>query len=126
VQRYAIATLIAAIIAIGIGLVAGWVRDDHVAAIVVTFAIFTFPPLLGLAVLLLDREPESPRLRETVEYRWAELAGVAAMRDLIMVLTLATMTTTIFDIGGVPPVIFLIIAMADWFGRTLLLGWRER
>lgn len=113
------------------GLVAGLVREDRFWTGFVVFAALTFAPIFGFAWTWLGDRRDTPAGQaamgpDSIEHQWAKDAGVAAMRDLILVLTVATAMTAVFDIGHLPAPVFLVIALVDWFGRTLLLEWRER
>ncbi|MGB3328038.1 MAG: hypothetical protein WBA46_03735 [Thermomicrobiales bacterium] len=113
-----------------VGALAGTMREDQFWVVFAVFAGTTLVPIFGLAWMatatwLGDDSSMMEPSPDSIEHEWTKDAAVAALRDVIVVLTVASVLTAVFDIGHVPAYVFLVVAMVDWFGRTLLLERRD-
>lgn len=122
-----IAAVPALVLALGVGGAAAWVRTD--APDGVTFGVFaaaSFPFLLALGALLLDRTEKSPEQHEdSIESQWTTRASSRAFFDTVAAMGLTTFATSTLDTASAPLWIFVILALADFSLRLVILRRQE-
>lgn len=113
-------------IALGVGALAARIRTD--APDGVTFGIFaavTFPFLLALGALLLDRTEAPEHHEDSIESQWATKASSAAFYDTVVAMGLTSFATAVLDTASVPVWIFVILALGDLAIRLMILQRKE-
>lgn len=121
--KAAVPALVAAL-AVGAGAAA--VRTD--APDSVTFAVFaaiTFPFVLALGALLLDSTEHPEQHEDSIERQWTTRASSGAFFDTVTAMGLTVFATSVLDTRGVPLWLFVVLAMADFSVRLVLLRRRE-
>ena len=121
-----IAAIPALVLAAGVGALAARVRTDAPDAI--TFAVFaamTFPFILALGVLLLDRTPHPEQQADSIESQWTTRASSGAFYDTIVAMAAASFATSVLDTDSVPVWAFILLGLVDISIRLVLLAHRE-
>lgn len=116
----------ALLIALGVGALAARVRTD--ASDSLTFAVFaalTFPFLLALGAILLDRTEHPEQQEDSIESQWSTKASSGAFYDTVIAMALVTFVTSTLDTPGAPLWVFVLLALADFATRLVLLRRRE-
>ena len=121
-----IAAPLALVLAAAVGATAAWVRTD--APDDVTFAVFaavTFPFVLALGGILLDRTENPEHHEDSIERQWTTRASSGAFFDTITAMGFAAFATATLDTSGVPLWVFIILGLADFSARTAVLQRKE-
>lgn len=125
-KPWLIAVIPALVLAVGVGAVAARVRTD--APDDITFAVFaalTFPFILALGVVVMDRTPQPEQHADSIESQWTTRASSGAFYDTIVAMAAATFVTSVLDTDAVPVWAFILLGLADMSIRLALLAHRE-
>lgn len=116
----------ALVLAAGAGALAARARTD--APDGVTFAVFavmTFPFLLALGAIALDRTKHPEQEEESIERQWTTAASSGAFFDTMVAMGLATFATSLLDTGSLPAWVFIVLGLTDFTVRLVLLQRRQ-
>ena len=125
-KPWLIAVIPALVLAAGVGAVAARVRTD--APDHITFAVFaamTFPFILALGVVVLDRTPHPEQHADSIESQWTTRASSGAFYDTIVAMAAASFVTSVLDTHSVPVWAFILLGLADMSIRLVHLAHRE-
>lgn len=125
-KHWLIATGPAIAAAAAVGAAAARVRTDAPDDIAfAVFAAMTFPFILALGVVLLDRTPHPEQHEDSIESQWRTTASSGAFYDTIIAMGLATFVTSVLDSAGLPLWIFVILGLGDFAVRLTILARRD-
>ena len=116
----------AVVVALAVGAGAAAVRTDAPDGL--TFAVFaamTFPFVLALGAVLLDRSEHPEQHEDSVERQWTTRASSGAFFDTVTAMGLTVFATAVLDTRGAPLWIFVVLALADFTVRLAVLRRRE-
>ena len=125
-KPWLIAAVPALVVALGVGALAARIRTD--APDDVTFGVFaalTFPFVLALGALLLDRTETPEHHEDSIESQLATKASSGAFFDTVIAMGLTSFATAVLDTDSAPVWIFVVLALADLSVRMMVLQRKE-
>lgn len=117
---------LAVAVAVAVGAAAARARDD--VSDLVTFTVFaamTWPFVVALVAIVLDRTPYPERDEDSIESQWTTRASSGAFYDTVVAMALTTFATAVLDTASLPLWPFVLLGLVDMGVRLGLLQRRE-
>ncbi|GAB3269993.1 hypothetical protein [Arthrobacter pigmenti] len=126
--RLSIAIAAGLMLGAGLGYLFSLNNPGSAAVSVTVFALMTAPALAAAVWLIMNRRQHSRETRkneQNVERAWSDRASGWAFAFLVCALVLGSLSSNIFNVGGIDPVVYVAFGMAAYGICYLVIKRRE-